>query len=76
MFESPHFQKLSSYLDYLSTQSIELLTLLESPSGFSINDFQFLAVIYAIKFILLIALFVFVRGGLPRYRYDFLTKVG
>jgi len=25
-----------------------------------------------IKFILLIALLVFVRGGIPRYRFDFL----
>jgi len=31
---------------------------------------------FAIKFILLIALLIFVRGGIPRYRYDFLTKVG
>ena len=30
----------------------------------------------AIKFIILIALLIFVRGGIPRYRYDFLTKVG
>lgn len=28
------------------------------------------------KFILLIALLVFVRGGIPRYRFDFLTKIG
>ena len=76
MFDSPQFRTLSNYVDYLSVQSAELLTLLESPSGFSINDFQFLAIMYAIKFIILIALLVFVRGGLPRYRYDFLTKVG
>lgn len=30
----------------------------------------------SIKFILLIALLVFIRGGIPRYRYDFLTKIG
>lgn len=34
------------------------------------------SIIFALKFILLIALLVFVRGGIPRYRYDFLTKVG
>jgi NADH:ubiquinone oxidoreductase subunit H len=28
------------------------------------------------KFIILIALLVFIRGGIPRYRYDFLTKIG
>jgi NADH:ubiquinone oxidoreductase subunit H len=30
----------------------------------------------ALKFILLIALLIFIRGGIPRYRYDFLTKIG
>jgi NADH:ubiquinone oxidoreductase subunit H len=30
----------------------------------------------AFKFIILIALLVFIRGGIPRYRYDFLTKIG
>ena len=30
----------------------------------------------SIKFIILIALLVFIRGGIPRYRYDFLTKIG
>lgn len=28
------------------------------------------------KFILIIALLVFVRGGIPRYRFDYLTKLG
>jgi NADH:ubiquinone oxidoreductase subunit H len=31
---------------------------------------------FSVKFLLLIALLVFVRGGIPRYRYDFLTKIG
>lgn len=30
----------------------------------------------SLKFIVLIALLVFIRGGIPRYRYDFLTKIG
>jgi NADH:ubiquinone oxidoreductase subunit H len=34
------------------------------------------ALVIALKFILLIALLVFIRGGIPRYRYDFLTKIG
>lgn len=34
------------------------------------------ALVVALKFILIIALFVFIRGGIPRYRYDFLTKIG
>jgi NADH:ubiquinone oxidoreductase subunit H len=34
------------------------------------------AILIALKFIFLIALLVFIRGGIPRYRYDFLTKIG
>ena len=30
----------------------------------------------AFKFLCLIALLIFIRGGVPRYRYDFLTKIG
>jgi NADH:ubiquinone oxidoreductase subunit H len=37
---------------------------------------SFAVVNTAFKFIVLIALLIFVRGGIPRYRYDFLTKVG
>jgi len=46
------------------------------------NNFFFLQITYSfifnmgIKFIVLIALLIFVRGGIPRYRYDFLTKIG
>jgi NADH:ubiquinone oxidoreductase subunit H len=34
------------------------------------------ATITALKFLILIAMLVFIRGGIPRYRYDFLTKIG
>lgn len=34
------------------------------------------ATITALKFLTLIAMLVFIRGGIPRYRYDFLTKIG
>lgn len=34
------------------------------------------AMIMAFKFLILIALLIFIRGGVPRYRYDFLTKIG
>lgn len=44
---------------------------------FSINFWNFFFMItFSIKFILLISLLVFVRGGIPRYRYDYLTKIG
>jgi NADH:ubiquinone oxidoreductase subunit H len=31
---------------------------------------------FAIKFSLCIALLILIRGGTPRYRYDYLTKLG
>lgn len=34
------------------------------------------SIITSLKFIVLIALLVFVRGGIPRYRFDYLTKLG
>jgi NADH:ubiquinone oxidoreductase subunit H len=34
------------------------------------------SVIFALKFLILISLLIFIRGGVPRYRYDFLTKIG
>ena len=55
---------------FLLTHDIEMLP------HISIRNLQALGLNYAVKFIILIALFTFVRGGLPRYRYDFLTKVG
>lgn len=30
----------------------------------------------AIKFLILVALLIFIRGGIPRYRFDHLTKMG
>ena len=45
------------------------------------NTFSWEPLIYdairmSLKMILLIALLVFVRGGIPRYRFDYLTKIG
>jgi len=34
------------------------------------------SILFTFKFLILIALLVFIRGGIPRYRYDFLTKIG
>ena len=34
------------------------------------------ALVIAFKFLILIALLIFIRGGIPRYRFDHLTKIG
>ena len=43
------------------------------------NFYQFaqnMTFIFALKFCLAIAFLVLIRGGTPRYRYDYLTKLG
>lgn len=50
---------------------VNYLVNLSLPKTFVLNS-----VVFTFKFILLIALLVFIRGGIPRYRYDFLTKIG
>jgi len=32
--------------------------------------------IYSLKFLISILILIFIRAGIPRYRYDFLTKLG
>lgn len=34
------------------------------------------AVVMSIKFLTSIALLIFIRGGIPRYRFDHLTRIG
>lgn len=34
------------------------------------------ALITAIKFLACVALLIFARGGIPRFRFDYLTKLG
>lgn len=62
-----HFESLYSYLlclkaNFLTSLSFKTLT---------IN-----ALVFTFKFVITIALLIFIRGGVPRYRYDFLTKIG
>lgn len=67
------------YLNNLFTQNSLLDSLVLSLSFASLNFISHTLVkiiIFTLKFISLISLLIFVRGGLPRYRYDFLTKIG
>lgn len=57
---------------YLLTHNYVLnLVSLTSVKTLTINS-----LVFTFKFLLAIALLVFIRGGVPRYRYDFLTKIG
>jgi NADH:ubiquinone oxidoreductase subunit H len=42
----------------------------------SLTTSMLCSLIVSLKFIMLIALLVFIRGGIPRYRFDHLTKIG
>lgn len=37
---------------------------------------QNMSLFFGIKFLLAIAFLILIRGGTPRYRYDYLTKLG
>lgn len=41
-----------------------------------VNTYGVEAVVMSIKFLLSIALLIFIRGGIPRYRFDHLTRIG
>ena len=43
---------------------------------FSLSTTTLNALVIALKFLVLIALLIFIRGGIPRYRFDHLTKIG
>lgn len=65
----------------LNTGLIYLMDLLIFILLNLINAFKFKTLIsdsffIAVKFLTLIGLLIFIRGGIPRYRYDFLTKIG
>lgn len=66
------YYKLQYTLDfvYLTLASLYSLTI-GSFSTISLNS-----IIVALKFVSLIALLIFIRGGIPRYRFDHLTKIG
>jgi len=42
----------------------------------SIKITSLFSIFFGLKFIIFISLLIFCRGGIPRYRYDFLTKLG
>lgn len=67
-----------NFLTYtLLTSVLDFLTYIANYVHIHCFNFTlYSSVITSIKFIVLIALLVFVRGGIPRYRFDYLTKLG
>lgn len=66
------YYKLQYFADSFSyTLCLALNSILFSVSTTTLN-----ALTIALKFLVLIALLIFIRGGIPRYRFDHLTKIG
>lgn len=66
------YYKLQFSVDWLYS----LLADLYSSVFGSVSTISFNSIIVALKFVSLIALLIFIRGGIPRYRFDHLTKIG
>ena len=62
------------FLHYLQTLTSQWV--MNVLPTFTLKSTSIAALITAFKFLILIALLIFIRGGVPRYRYDFLTKIG
>ena len=67
---------LSTWLDYFIPVAIKLWGGFVKLIFLSAYSSRTAISVFGIKFILIILLLIFVRGGIPRYRYDFLTKMG
>lgn len=63
-------------VQYIFDFAYELTTILHAALFCSISSVTLNALVIALKFLILIALLIFIRGGIPRYRFDHLTKVG
>ena len=55
---------------------IYFLTLTDIISYFNLSTTSMNALCMSIKFLLCIAFLIFARGGIPRFRFDYLTKLG
>jgi NADH:ubiquinone oxidoreductase subunit H len=72
IFLTTVYYKLQFMLDFIYFASLTLYSSLFC----SVSVVSFNALVIAFKFLVLIALLIFIRGGIPRYRFDHLTKVG
>lgn len=64
---------LLSILDYYLKL---ILDFLEITTYFNLSSSSISLVLMALKFLLCISLLIFARGGIPRFRFDYLTKLG
>jgi len=64
---------LSAYIDYTLSY---ILSSLATSWFLLMSTFGVEAVVMSIKFLISVALLIFIRGSIPRYRFDHLTRIG
>ena len=73
-------KKLPLYILSFSTYITNFFSLLKGLAVDSwlliINTYGVEATVMSVKFLMSIALLIFIRGGIPRYRFDHLTRIG
>ena len=67
---------ISNSVFFFKTVLMDALSYIELLLNIQINTNMKDALVMAIKFLLCIALLIFARGGIPRFRFDYLTKLG
>jgi NADH:ubiquinone oxidoreductase subunit H len=72
VFLTTLYYKIQSSVDALNW----IISLFLNSLFFSLSTTTINALTIALKFLILIALLIFIRGGIPRYRFDHLTKIG
>ena len=61
---------------FLQTVLVSLVNSLDFLMDIQLSTNMKDAICIAVKFLLCIALLIFARGGIPRFRFDYLTKLG
>lgn len=67
------FIRLFTSVDYYI---LLLLDFFEVTLFFNLSHTSLSLILTAIKFLFCISLLIFARGGIPRFRFDYLTKLG
>ena len=60
----------------LNSLLLKVLNMLNNVSFFNLGTTSINALCMSVKFLLCIAFLIFARGGIPRFRFDYLTKLG
>ena len=70
------FEKSTSVILSLLNSIFSIFSFTEIFLFFGLTSTMVNAICVALKFLLCIAVLIFARGGIPRFRFDYLTKLG